>query len=340
MIEKFKRKEGEIIPYIPPEIVTKAKEIDALTYLKNYEPDELVSVGSGTFTTKTHDSIRISNGLWNWFSRGIGGKNAIDYLMKVEGYSFVDAVNLIIDKSSIQRPIIYNNLEENNAENKLILPEKSNDFSIAKVYLMKRGIDAEIIDECIKNNLIYEEKNYHNVVFVGYDENKNARYAFCRGTNETRFMKEAKGSNKNYTFRLNSLTNSNRLHLFESSIDLLSYATLMKFKNLDFHKENLLSLAGVYKSKDKQQNLKIPQVLEKYLKENPSITDIYLHLDNDEIGKVVSKNLTQILSKNYKVIDNPVPIGKDCNDYLCCILGRKNLNKNTQEKIKSEEKVL
>ena len=48
----------------------------------------------------------------------------------------------------------------------------------------------------------------------------------------------------------------------------------------------------------------------------------------------------QILSKNYKVIDNPVPKGKDCNDYLCCVLGRKNLNKNTQEKVKSKEKIL
>ena len=114
----------------------------------------------------------------------------------------------------------------------------------------------------------------------------------------------------------------------------------MKFKNLDFHKENLLSLAGVYKSKKDKQNLKKPQVLEKYLKENPIITDIYLHLDNDEIGRVASKNLMQILSENYKVIDNPVPMGKDCNDYLCCVLRRNILNKNTQEKVKSDEKIL
>ena len=65
-----------------------------------------------------------------------------------------------------------------------------------------------------------------------------------------------------------------------------------------------------------------------------------MHLDNDEIGRIASKNLMQILSKNYKVIDNPVPMGKDCNDYLCCVLGRKNLNKNTQEKVKSYEKIL
>lgn len=72
--------------------------MDALTYLQNYEPDELVNVGNGTYTTKTHDSMRISNGLWNWFSRGIGGKTAVDYLINVEGYSFKEAVQIIIDK--------------------------------------------------------------------------------------------------------------------------------------------------------------------------------------------------------------------------------------------------
>ena len=32
------------MPYIPPDVVTKAKEMDLLTYLKNYEPGELVLV--------------------------------------------------------------------------------------------------------------------------------------------------------------------------------------------------------------------------------------------------------------------------------------------------------
>ena len=30
------------MPYIPPEVVKKAREMDLLTYLKNYEPQELV----------------------------------------------------------------------------------------------------------------------------------------------------------------------------------------------------------------------------------------------------------------------------------------------------------
>lgn len=65
---KIQSKEAIEIPYIPPEIVKQIEKIDLLTYLQNYEPYELVKVSNGTYTTKTHDSIIISNGLWNWFS--------------------------------------------------------------------------------------------------------------------------------------------------------------------------------------------------------------------------------------------------------------------------------
>ncbi len=329
--------------YIPPEIYKKAKEMDLLTYLQNYETDELIKVGSGTYTTKKHDSLRISNGLWNWFSRGIGGKTAADYLMEENKCNFKKAIDIIVEKMNFQVPIKYEE-NEKNEENKqvkeLILPQKANNYEKVKQYLMKRGIAKEIVDECIKNNLIYEEKNYHNVIFVGYDKDKNAKYAFCRATNDTRFMREAKGSDKNYTFRLDSLNNSNRVHLFESSIDLLSYATLMKMKNLDFHKENLLSLAGVYKAPTDIKNIKIPETIKKYLEENPNINEIYLHLDNDEVGKEAAESLKTILSKKYKVIDKPVPVGKDCNDYLCYVLGFKNFIQKTKEKETEKSKVL
>ena len=178
------------MPYIPPEIVEKAKEMDVLTYLQNYEPNELVKVGNGTYSTKTHDSIRISNGLWNWFSRGVGGKNAVSYLMKVKNYSFLDAIEFV-------------------------LPLKSINSERAKRYLVKRGIDLEIINECINSGLIYESEPNHNVVFLGTDEEKKYKYAFFRGTNDTRFMGESKGSDKAYTFRLLSNNESERVHLFE-----------------------------------------------------------------------------------------------------------------------------
>ena len=73
--------------YIAAEDVAKAKEMDLLTYLRNYEPQELVHVSGNTYCTREHDSLRISNGKWCWFSQGIGGRSALDYLIKVKGIS-------------------------------------------------------------------------------------------------------------------------------------------------------------------------------------------------------------------------------------------------------------
>lgn len=66
--------------YIEPELVAKAKEMDLLTYLKNYEPGQLVKLLGGEYCTKEHDSLKISNGKWCWWSRGIGGRSALDWL--------------------------------------------------------------------------------------------------------------------------------------------------------------------------------------------------------------------------------------------------------------------
>ena len=67
--------------YYSQSAISRAKEMDLLTYLQTYEPDELVRISGNTYTTKTHDSLKISNGMWMWWSRGIGGRSAVDYLM-------------------------------------------------------------------------------------------------------------------------------------------------------------------------------------------------------------------------------------------------------------------
>ena len=325
------------MPYIPPEIVEKAKEMDVLTYLQNYEPNELVKVGNGTYSTKTHDSIRISNGLWNWFSRGVGGKNAVSYLMKVKNYSFLDAIQTIIGNVSVKQPVIYR--EEKKEKTEFVLPLKSINSERAKRYLVKRGIDLEIINECINSGLIYESEPNHNVVFLGTDEEKKYKYAFFRGTNDTRFMGESKGSDKAYTFRLLSNNESERVHLFESAIDLLSYATLLKMKNIDWKNENMISLGGVNKPSEEQEvNDKIPIAIIKFLENNSNIKQIYLHFDNDEIGEKASKALMEKLSNKYEVIDNRPPVGKDCNDYLKYVLDFQNINRQANNK-KIYEKV-
>ena len=65
--------------YVTREMIDRAKEMDLLTYLQTYEPQELVHFGGSTYCTREHDSLKISNGKWCWFSRGIGGRTALDY---------------------------------------------------------------------------------------------------------------------------------------------------------------------------------------------------------------------------------------------------------------------
>lgn len=48
------------MPYVAPEVVQRVKQIDLLTYLKNYEPYELVHFSGNVYTTRSHDSLKIS----------------------------------------------------------------------------------------------------------------------------------------------------------------------------------------------------------------------------------------------------------------------------------------
>lgn len=75
------------MPYVDPQTVEKAREMDLLTYLQNYEPNELVRLSDGTYCTRTHDSLKISNGKWMWWSRGFGGYSALDYLIKLKAWT-------------------------------------------------------------------------------------------------------------------------------------------------------------------------------------------------------------------------------------------------------------
>ena len=95
------------MPYIPPSVVREVKRMDLLTYLKNYEPYELVHFSGNTYTTRTHDSLKISNGKWMWWSQRTGGRSALDYLIKVKGYSFLEAVELLQKRQIFNRLFLY-----------------------------------------------------------------------------------------------------------------------------------------------------------------------------------------------------------------------------------------
>ena len=304
------------MPYYTEKQIDQARSIDLLTYLQSFEPTELVHVRGNTYCTREHDSLKISNGKWMWWSRGFGGNSALDYLIKVKGMQFMDAMKILTkegtdlhdtDAKKSRKP-------DCDVKRKLLLPDKSEtNFEVIR-YLTSRGIDSDVIKACIDEGLLYESLPYHNCIFVGFDETGNAAYAFYRATTGERLMGEAAGSDKRYSFRIDRAGST--LHVFESAIDLLSYATIMKTRTGEWRAEPMLSLGGVYAPSTNNKQTKLPIALQNMTQNQTQINTIALHLDNDFAGRSATRSISEQLGNKYIVRDEPPAYGKDCNDYL------------------------
>ena len=263
-----------------------------------------------------HDSLKISNGKWMWWSRGFGGNSALDYLIKVKGMQFMDAMKILTKEGTDlhDTDAKISRKPDCDVKRKLLLPDKSEtNFEVIR-YLTSRGIDSDVIKACIDEGLLYESLPYHNCIFVGFDETGNAAYAFYRATTGERLMGEAAGSDKRYSFRIDRAGST--LHVFESAIDLLSYATIMKMRTDEWRAEPMLSLGGVYAPSTNNKQTKLPIALQNMTQNQTQINTIALHLDNDFAGRSATRSISEQLGNKYIVRDEPPAYGKDCNDYL------------------------
>ncbi len=289
------------------EQIRQAKTVDLFSYLIKASPSELVRVSGNTWCLKDHDSLHISHGKWYWFSRGFGGVTAVDFLVRVRGIPFVEAVGEVLKHGTYIIP-----MQKEPSERRLLLPLKSETSDRVKEYLQGRAIDPEIIRYCLERSTLYESKDGQNAVFVGYDESGIPRYAAIRSLVGD-YKGDASGSDKRYSFRMKGDVGNPHLHVFESAIDLLSHATLTKQKGFDWTKDSLLSLAGVYVIK---REMVVPVALEHFLKTYPGVQIVHLHLDNDEIGRGAAQGIIRGIGEQYQVWNQPPPKGKDVNEYL------------------------
>ena len=296
--------------FVGPELIREVRKIDLLTYLQNRDPNELVYLSPGNYSTREHDSLKISNGKWHWFSRGIGGRSALDYLVKVKEMPFMEAVELLAGKPMDLPPFSYAPKHE---ERHLELPPLSDNTAAAVQYLIRRGIDWEVISLCQDQELLFETKDHRAVVFTGYDETGTIRYAALRGIHD-RFKGEAPGSDKRYSFCIPGDAGAGAVHIFECAIDAMSYATLLKLCGRVWTQVPLLSLGGVYNPKGAKI---VPAALQQYLSVHPDTRGVFLHLDNDEVGRGAAEGIVQGLTEQYAVTNSPPPPQyKDVNDYI------------------------
>lgn len=306
------------MPYIDENVFRAACEVDLLTYFQRICPNDIVRRGK-EYCLRSHDSLRMSNGLWNWHSRGIGGRSATDWLVRTQGYSIYDAVRTVIDSGC---PHAVHTPEHSTAhlaqpKEPFELPEKHADNRRVFAYLThRRGLDPEIINHHIKAGRLYESTGMHNAVFVGFDEGGTARYAMLHGTlSDKRFLGEQTSSDKKYAFRALYTKDDapRRLRLFESPIDLISYQCIQKLLGQPWKDGDYLSLSGI-------SNCKVlPESLACYLQQHPDTARIDFHLDADEAGRNAAKALYTLISTEYPHIQckNYLPIeGKDINEWL------------------------
>ena len=314
------------MPYVTPEAIQQARTVDLFSYLSAYEPNSLVPCGADEYCLREHDSLKISHGKWFWWSRGIGGASALDFLVKVRGMDFVSAVKAVSGQAEFVPKTVPK--EKPKCYPKLYMPPFGKRCERVREYLLSRGIDGEIIDECIEKGIIAEDAGNGYALFIGRNENGKAKHCAVRATDGTTFKKDVAGSDKTYPFSLLSGNTVKPLRVFESAIDLLSFATLMKNAGRDYHGENLLSLSGIFLPKAEVRQTKIPVAITHYLERNPDTPALFLHLDNDYTGRRAAYGITAVLGEQMPVRYVPAPTGKDFNDYLKMTKG---LIKNERE---------
>lgn len=289
------------MPGVTREQIDRAKEWDLLSYLQAHEPGELKKAGPHEYCTVTHDSLKISNGKWHWCSRGIGGRTALDYLIKVRDMPFVEAVRTLCGESA---PILSQPVTRPPEQPRaFMLPEGNRCATAAVSYLQRRGIDSEIISRCIRAGIFYESRKYHNCVFVGRDKAGKARFACLRGTMGD-FKGDVPGSDKRFNFCFPARDPDCRtVEAFESAIEGLSTATLRKLGLLDetdgcrWDGCHYLAMSGTS-----------PLALLQFLHDHPEIDRVTLRLNNDAAGLDGMKRIEAAIREDKGLQGRPLTV--------------------------------
>ncbi len=255
-----------------------------------------------------HDSITIRGSTWYDHKNQVGG-GAIKFMRTFYGMDFQTAMHELLGNShtdlscGIKSKIIAEEKKE------FKLPVENSDMHRVYAYLIKQMfIDSDIISHFAHRHTLFEDKEHHNAVFVGTDENGVPKQAHLRSTNSfgSTFRITCEGSDTKYSFSY--FGNSEKLFVFEAPIDMLSFITL--------HKENwqdnsYIAMNGVYEN-----------AVLMALKNHKNIGHIVLCTDNDEGGIDAVDRLTDILNENgYGNISREKSQFKDWNEDLKAVHG-------------------
>ena len=251
-----------------------------------------------------HDSITMSGSTWFDHKNQVGG-GTIKFMQYYYDMDFPTAVQELLGQTITplsHAPPKAVGHEEKPKEFKL--PEANENMHRVFAYLIKqRFIAPEIITHFAKNHTLYEDKEHHNAVFVGVDENGIPRQAHKRSTSTfgKAFRITCEGSDTRYSFA--HFGNSEKLFVFEAPIDMLSYLTLHPE---NWQKHSYIAMNGVYEN-----------AVLTALNGHSDLSEIVICTDNDEGGIDAADRLKDVLCENnYQKIMRIFPKNKDFNEDL------------------------
>lgn len=302
---------------VSKEQIIAARAVPAMDFLTQFRPGTLVPAKArNEYQLQNHDSFKINGetSLWHWKSRDVGGRSALDYLIHVEEKGFVEAVWEVLSALDRTDFVQQEWVPKERPKPVFCLPPPAQDNRRVFAYLRSRGISREVISACIRAGLLYEERKFHNAVFVGKDDAEIPRYAFLRGTSSYGkvFKMEAAGSDKRYCFCLPPAVPSKKLAVYEAAIDALAHWSLEG--RADKYR---LSVGGIYASKngEKKGVFKQPPALSSFLERHPEIAELEICTDNDPAGRYAAEHIREAYQGQYRVTLNlPRREGMDYGD--------------------------
>ena len=297
------------MPYIPftDEQKQLANSVDLAEYLRmRGEKLERVGIEHKLIyydSSGKHDSITIRGSTWFDHKNQIGG-GAIKFMQEFYDMDFQTAVQELLGQTVTPLSHSPPKVSAKEEKKEFRLPEANTNMHRVYAYLIKqRFIDPNIISHFAKQHTLYEDKEHHNAVFVGIDENGVPRQASKRSTNSygNSFRITCQGSDTRYSFA--HFGESKRLYVFEAPIDMMSFLTLYP---KDWQKHSCIAMNGVYEN-----------AVLTALKNHSNLREIVLCVDNDEGGIEAVDRLRDILHENgYPNVKRLAPEFKDWNECL------------------------
>lgn len=275
-------------------------------------------------STGEHDSISIRRNRW-YDHKNMRGGYPLKFMQEFYGMNFRTAMKELLhgeepelgrkrnaeqEKPNVSEKNEVNGntakCEDGTKKSEFKLPEKDSNMKRLFAYLLQtRFLSKDVVKSFVEQNILYQEKEHGNVVFVGTDKEGVPKSACKKSTAEQTksFRMTVTGSDCRYGFCWRG--ESSKLYVFEAAIDLMSFVTL---RNDEWKADSFLALDGLSS-----------KPLLQFLEDQKNIYEIFLCLDYDVAGIEACDKLKDILiEKGYvtEKIKREYPLYKDWNEQL------------------------